>query len=188
MSVTTSSANVEPPPLLFGQRSPSPPSFSSPPQSPNHLHQAQTPVASPPPISQDVDMSTSTTLPPPAGQNHDRQEDALMQDSDGLANGHMEANAGSTNNQEPPPPPPPPPNVAVEVAAVDEDAMDTTPDNSQGLVLPNGSADPQEAPVITPSSPEPNGVAQGEPVSNSEPAPPPTEETVSRKAPFISHG
>ncbi|KAF2181732.1 hypothetical protein K469DRAFT_670879 [Zopfia rhizophila CBS 207.26] len=161
MSVTASSANVEPPPLLFGQRSPSPPSFSSPPQSPNHLHHTQTPVSSPPPQPiEDVDMSTSTTMPPPEGQNHDR-EDAVMEDPEGLTNGHMETN---TNNRNPPTT-----NVAVEIAAVEDDAMDTTPDNGQGLVLPNGSADPQEAIDNTSSSPAPNGITREEPGSNEQP-------------------
>ncbi|KAF2866459.1 hypothetical protein BDV95DRAFT_529194 [Massariosphaeria phaeospora] len=61
-----------PPPVLF-----SPPSFSSPPQSPTHSHHTQVPVSSPPTVD-DVEMSTSTTLPT-TGQRHDR-EDALMQD------------------------------------------------------------------------------------------------------------
>ncbi|KAF2474158.1 DS-domain-containing protein [Lindgomyces ingoldianus] len=146
------SVNVEQPPApLFGQ--PSSPSFSSPPQSPNHLHHTQTPVSSPPPqASDDVDMSASTTLLPPVGQNHDR-EDALMQDSGGLTNGHLETNTNSLES--------PPNAVAVEVAAVDEDAMDITPDSSQGLVLPNGSADPQQAHGNAPSTPAPNGVLPG---------------------------
>lgn len=163
MSVT-SQANVEPPPLLFGQRSPSPPSFSSPPHSPTYLQHTHTPLASPPPLpAPDVDMSTSTTLPP-LGQDHDRQEDALMQDSEGLANGHMETDSSGTDSQSPPPPPLG--NVAVEVAAVDEDAMDTTPDSSQGLVQANGSANPPEAPAISPSSPAQDGTAPAEPTAN----------------------
>jgi len=65
----------------------------------------------------------------------------------------------------------PPSSVAVEVAAVpaDEDAMDTTPDNSQSLVLPNGSADPQEVAGTTPSSPSPNAVVQEEAGNNGQP-------------------
>ncbi|ORY17606.1 hypothetical protein BCR34DRAFT_22357 [Clohesyomyces aquaticus] len=155
------SVNVEqPPPPLFGQ--PSSPSYSSPPQSPNHLHHTHTPVSSPPPQAvNDVDMSASTTSLPPAGQNHDR-EDAVMHDTAGLTNGHVEAN---TNIPEAPSHP-----VAVEVAAVDEDAMDTTPDNSQGLVLPNGSADPQDARDTTPTSPAPNGIAVDD-SDNIEPTP-----------------
>lgn len=153
MSVTTSSASViEPPPLLFGQRSPSPPSFSSPPQSPNHIQHSQAPIASPPPLpTQDVDMNASVTIPPPDGQNHDR-EDAVMEDPGGQTNGHLEL--GTSHGELPGA------DVAVEVAAVDEDAMDTALDNVQGLVLPNGSADPQEPTGNNPSSPAPNGVTQ----------------------------
>jgi hypothetical protein len=93
-------------------------------------------------------MSTSTTLPP-IGQRHDR-EDAIMQD--GLSNGMattQEAESRASPND-----------VAVEVAAVpaDEDAMDTTADDPQNLVLPNGTADPQNATATTPTSPAPNGV------------------------------
>jgi hypothetical protein len=42
--------------------------------------------------------------------------------------------------------------VAVEVAAVDEDAMDTTPDIDTELVLQDGSAGLSQA-IITPTSP-----------------------------------
>jgi hypothetical protein len=83
MSVRTSPANIEPPPLLFGQRSPSPPSFTSPPLSPNHIQPPQSPLTSHPlqqhivESMEDVDMTTSITLQPPTGQNHDR-EDAAM--------------------------------------------------------------------------------------------------------------
>lgn len=91
-----------------------------------------------------------------------------MQDSEGLANGHVEVNPHSINSQEPPAT-----SVAVEVAAIDEDAMDTTPDNSQGLVLPNGSSDPQEPPGITSISPAPNEQSNSE-----EPPLPSTDSTV----------
>lgn len=74
MSAATSFPNVEPPPLLFGQRSPSPP-FS--PRSPLP---SQTPQ-SPPPIQmnepEDVDMTTSAVLP---ALNHDRQDAAMDMD------------------------------------------------------------------------------------------------------------
>lgn len=88
-------------------------------------------------------MNISTTLPP-AGQRHDR-DDAGM--PDGLTNG-LQQNASNTptHNQTN--------GVAIEVAAVsaDEDAMDTTSDDTQDLVLPNGPAEPTP---ITPSSPPP---------------------------------
>lgn len=112
-------------------------------------------------------MSASTTVPPP-GQRHDR-EDAVMQD--GLTNG-LSSNTDDTHththNQAN--------NVAVEVAAVaaDEDAMDTTQDNAQAVVLPNGSAEPQEA-AITPSSPN----DAHEPETNGTENPPPVADIVS---------
>ncbi|OCK80825.1 hypothetical protein K432DRAFT_404386 [Lepidopterella palustris CBS 459.81] len=133
MSVTTSAASVEPPPLLFGQRSPSPPSFSSPPQSPHHLHHPHTPLASPPPhLNEDVDMNASTTLQPSEGQNHDRDED-MMVDSEVLPDGPVQAGDGAQNGISPTP------NGVAGDAAADEDAMDTTPDASQVEPVTNGS-------------------------------------------------
>ncbi|KAJ4354247.1 uncharacterized protein N0V89_005981 [Didymosphaeria variabile] len=112
------------------------------------------PPPPPPPQQQqssgDIDMSTSTTLTP-AGQRHDR-EDGVMQDS--LTNGlHPDASNTQNHNQTN--------SVAIQVAAVaaDEDAMDTTSDDAQDLVLPNGSAEP---PAITPSSPTPPEVENSE--------------------------
>ncbi|CAO2649526.1 Nn.00g069110.m01.CDS01 [Neocucurbitaria sp. VM-36] len=151
-------------PLHFSQQ-PSSPSFSSPPQSPNHRLHAQTPASPPPlpPPPADMDMSSSITTLPPAGQRHDR-EDAEMQDGEGLTNGHGEETANPPSNREPITN-----SVAVEVAAVDEDAMDTAPDTDQERGLPNGSADPNEALVLTPTSPAATGETQVEPSSN-EPA------------------
>lgn len=150
-----SSTAVHPPapPMLFGQQSPSSPSFSSP-QSPTESQYRPAPAmaSSSPPSPQaaeDIDMSMSTTLPP-SGQRHDR-EDAIMQE--GLTNGlQPDPSNTQTQNQAN--------NVAIEVAAVaaDEDAMDTTSDDAQAIVLPNGSAEPREA-AITPSSP--NDTSQG---------------------------
>jgi hypothetical protein len=85
-------------------------------------------------------MNASVTSLPPAGQPHDR-EDADM-DGEGLTNGQGLAST-----------------VAVEVAAVDEDAMDTTPDADDGVLLANGSADPLETAIITPTSPTLNSAA-----------------------------
>ncbi|KAF1957428.1 DS-domain-containing protein [Byssothecium circinans] len=114
-----------------------PPSFSSPPP--------------PPQTSDDIDMSTSTTLPP-TGQPHDR-DDAVMQD--GLTNG-VEQAANSAQIGEPPN------NIAVEVASVaaDEDVMDIAPDASQDLIVPNGTANPLEANGISPASPVAHDVSQ----------------------------
>jgi hypothetical protein len=161
------SVNVEQAPILhFGQ-----PPFSSP-QSPTESQHVQPPASSPPPtLAEDTDMSTSSTLPP-SGQRHDR-EDAVMQD--GLTNGATTSGVVSsiqdTESREPPS------DIAVEVAAVpaDEDAMDTTPDNSQGLVIPNGSVDPQEVAEHTPRPPGPNGVVQGEESNNDQAPPAPTD-------------
>lgn len=108
-------------------------------------------------------MNTSTTLSPPEGQNHDR-EDATMEDSDGLPNGHIEV-AQNTGN-------PPAPQVAVEVAAVDEDVMDTTPDSTQVDGVPNVSSDAQVVAEITPGSPTPNGVSQDASSNNDQAAAP----------------
>ena len=123
VAMSSTAVHQPPPPFLFGQQ---------------QQHPAQPAMASspppPPPTADDLDMGTSTTLPP-AGQRHDR-DDADMQD--GLTNGHE---ANTSNNQ----PHTRANNVAVEVAAVaaDEDAMDTTSDDVQGIVLPNGLAEPQ---------------------------------------------
>jgi hypothetical protein len=166
MSVTTSAA-TEAPSRLFGQRSPTPPPFTSPPQSPAHIHHAQTPE---PP--RDIDMTTSSTLLPLDGQNHDR-EDALMQDSDALSNGHAETNTNTTDTREPPVD-----GIAVEVAAVDNDAMDTAPDDSDGLVLPNGSADPREPSTNSQTAPTPNGenTEPGDQQTSADVPPPPPPE------------
>ncbi|KAJ4302711.1 hypothetical protein N0V90_001601 [Kalmusia sp. IMI 367209] len=120
-------------------------------------------MSSPPAqTSEDVDMSTSTTLPP-AGQRHDR-EDAIMQD--GLPNG-VQPDANSTQDRDQAN------NVAVEVAAVtaDDDAMDTTPDSAQGVVLANGSAEVQDAAAVTPSSPAPDAMSHEEGINGTENSP-----------------
>jgi|SRR5690242_499687 len=136
-------------PLHFQQ--PASPTFSSPPHSPNHL--PRTPTTSPPPAPArptDVDMSASAPTLPQPGQRHDR-EDADMQDGENLTNGQTRtqqaspALAGASTNT-----------VAVEVAVVDDDAMDTTPDTDQHLVLPNGSANPGSTSTAQ-LSPEANG-------------------------------
>ncbi|KAL5388909.1 hypothetical protein DPSP01_002616 [Paraphaeosphaeria sporulosa] len=150
--MSSTAVQPPPPPISFAQQPPSsPPAFSSA-HSPAESHPYTQPAMSspppPPPPQQpqqqsagDMDMTTSTTLPP-AGQRHDR-EDADMQD--GLTNGLQPGASNTpTHNQTN--------NVAIEVAAVsaDEDVMDTTSDDTQGLVLPNSSAEPA---AITPSSP-----------------------------------
>ncbi|KAF1850951.1 uncharacterized protein K460DRAFT_400985 [Cucurbitaria berberidis CBS 394.84] len=161
-------------PLHFSQQ-PSSPSFSSPPQSPNHLLHAQAAASPPTPPSPpsppaDVDMSSSVTTFPPPSQRHDR-EDAEMQDGLGLTNGHAEETPTPPSNHEPTAT-----SVAVEVAAVDndDDAMDTAPDVDSELLLANSSLTPNDASIITPTSPTSpaaNGDTQVEPGSV-EPAPP----------------
>jgi hypothetical protein len=142
-------------PRHFSQQ-PSSPSFSSPPQSPNRLLHAHTPATPPPPPTPDVDMSSSVTTLPPTGQQHDR-EDASMEDGVGLTNGRVAEPLSLSNNGN---------NidstVAVDVAVVDADAMDITPDIDIGFVLPNDSTDPLEA-AVAPTSPPPNEPAAQEP-------------------------
>ena len=70
-----------------------------------------------------------------------------MQDGEAWTNGHVEEPAIPPSDREPVPNA-----VAIEIAAVDEDAMDTTPDTETELVLADGSADPLEA-APTPSPP-----------------------------------
>ncbi|KAF2638924.1 hypothetical protein P280DRAFT_403747 [Massarina eburnea CBS 473.64] len=171
-------ANLEQAPPLYFQQPPSSPPFSSP-QSPRNLP-PQHSFSSTPPLPQapdDIDMSTSTTLPP-TGQPHDR-DDAVMQDGltngvDGAANANANANATSTPNGAPPS------NVAVEVASVaaDEDAMDIAPETSQHLVLPNGAANAQQPDAI---SPEPGSNAETDPVpvaAGETDPPPPTDASI----------
>jgi hypothetical protein len=81
-------------------------------------------------------MDTSAHTSPPAGQNHDRGDEEMQ--------GREEAgnDAASTNT------------VAVEIAAVDEDAMDVTPD--MDLSLSNSPPNAQEAALTIPTSPTPN--------------------------------
>lgn len=105
-------------------------------------------------------MSSSVTTLAPTGQQHDRQ-DADMGEATGVTNessltnglvaeSPVPSNDRETNNT-----------VAVEVAAIDEDAMDTTPDIDTQLVLQDGSTGPLEA-TTTPTSP-PTHEAAGEP-------------------------
>lgn len=120
-------------PLHFGQQ------LSSPSRSPNHLLHAHTPASPPPQPAADMDTSTSVHTWPPAGQNHDR-DDAEMQDTEQPAQ-----RDASTNT------------VAVQVSAIDDDAMDVTPDAEPHALLPNGPpAQAQaDAAITTPLLPIP---------------------------------
>ncbi|KAH6622337.1 hypothetical protein C7974DRAFT_362780 [Boeremia exigua] len=167
------SVSVEQP--LHFQQSTSP-AFSSPPHSPTHLHHAPT-VSSPPPVQQttDADMSTSAHIAPPAGQRRNR-EDADMREVEGLTNGqaHVEQVspllAESSISS-----------VAVEIAAVDEDAMDTTPDTDQRLVLPNSPTGHTDAAAVQPFPPATTGT--GEEVTDSTVQTEPTDVTVDATEP-----
>jgi hypothetical protein len=69
--------------------------------------------------------------------------------------------------------------VAVEVAAGDGEAMDTSPDTDTGLGLPNGSTDPLES-AATPTSPSTNEAAPQEPSDNQVPPTIPSGDEVSQ--------
>jgi hypothetical protein len=159
-------------PLHFSQQ-PSSPSFSSPPHSPAQRLHAQTPASPLPPPPADVDMSAAVTTLPPAGQQHDR-EDANMEDGLGLTNGRVPESRGLSNNGDAVND-----TVAIEVAAVDADAMDTTPDTDTELVLPNSSTDPLEA-ATTPTSPPVNEAPAPEPSNDETPPTVPTGDEVSQ--------
>jgi hypothetical protein len=132
------SVSVEPP-LHFSQQ------LSSPPHSPNHVLHAQTPASPqpppppPPPPAAEFNLSTSASANtmPSTGQDHDRG-DANMQDEDEPAR-----RDASTNT------------IAVEISAIDEDAMDVTPDSETDLSQQNGSAEAQEDTITSPTSPAP---------------------------------
>ncbi|KAF2747698.1 hypothetical protein M011DRAFT_36738 [Sporormia fimetaria CBS 119925] len=125
MSVAASEAAVEP---LSAVNPPSSPSTTSP---PSPLHTANTLLDIPSLVPAPPDMSTSpsSTQPPLDSQNHDREEDSVMQDMDAPEEDHR------TDT-----PSPAEPQVAVQVAAVDDDTMDTTSDSSQGTALPDSSS------------------------------------------------
>jgi hypothetical protein len=87
-----------------------------------------------------------------------------MEDDTDVSNGHVAethtppSDRGPTANT-----------VAIEVAQVDEDAMDTTPDADSGLVLQNSSDEPPHA-ATTPNSPPADG-APVEETSNDQASP-----------------
>ena len=86
-----------------------------------------------------MDMSASHNTFSPIAQNHDRG-DADMQDGDQPT--HRDA---STNT------------IAVDISAIDDDAMDVTPDAEPHSLLPNGPpAEAQDAAIATPTLPAPD--------------------------------
>ncbi|KAF2755881.1 hypothetical protein EJ05DRAFT_81011 [Pseudovirgaria hyperparasitica] len=163
MSVTTSPATLDPPPLLFRQPSPSP--FNAAPLSPNpsahsadsshsHSHSdshslsAANMASLPPPPDDhdhDIDMTTSTTLPRQDGQNHDRQDadmagaedtagSPVLPADDSTSSGHADSDDESEDTM---------PNEEEEEEEEqededeeEEDVMDTTPDLTQLHNLP----------------------------------------------------
>ncbi|KAI4663663.1 uncharacterized protein J4E78_004079 [Alternaria triticimaculans] len=129
------SVSVEPP-LHFSQQ------LSSPPHSPNPVLHAQTPASPPPPppppaAGSNMSASASANTMPSTGQNHDRG-DADMQDGDEPT--HRDA---STNT------------IAVDISAIDEDAMDVTPDAETEPLPQNSPAEAQSATITSPTSPAP---------------------------------
>jgi hypothetical protein len=121
------------------------------------VQHAPAPV-SPPPLQQpaDVNMSTSSSTLPPTGQRHDR-DDADMQDGDSLTNEQTQFGQASADV-----PVPAFNTVHIEVAATDEDAMDTTPDTDQHIVLPTASTGQDSTSVAQSPPPTANGVGGGE--------------------------
>ncbi|XP_014559882.1 hypothetical protein COCVIDRAFT_23905 [Bipolaris victoriae FI3] len=155
------SVSVERQPLHFSQQ------LSSPSRSPTHLLHAHTPTSPQPQPAADMDVSASNnnnTLPP-VGQDHDRT-DAEMQDGDNPT--HRDA---STNT------------VAVEISAIDEDAMDVTPDaEPDALLLNHSSSEAQDSTITTPLSPVPDDSAEA--LSNAIPPPPVDPGSVPPPAPL----
>ncbi|KAG9196223.1 hypothetical protein G6011_01344 [Alternaria panax] len=151
------SVSVEPP-LHFSQQLSSP----SPPHSPTHVLHAHTPVSPqppppPPPAASDVSTSAPADTMSSTGQNHDRG-DAEMQDGDEPAR-----RDASTNT------------IAVDISAIDVDAMDVTPDAETELSLPAGlseAQEAQEAAITTPTSPAPVPDNMTETVIPIDPPPP----------------
>ncbi|KAI9758979.1 MAG: Alsin [Candelina submexicana] len=155
------SSNIEPPPLLFGAR-PSTPDPASQDQQPSHpqslFNSQSSPLDTAPPPATEMDLSTSTTLPQPEGQNHERS-DSEMENTDDVPNSHVveplvaeSADIEDNARQQDPRP----------------EAMDTSPDSQQepssnGVTVPEGDSEasvpaatsevhegdhePQEAPV-----------------------------------------
>lgn len=125
MSVTTSSANMDPPPLLFArERSSTPPSLSQ-----SQLSRFSPRLSPPPMPTEDTDMSMSITLP--QGQNHDRE------DSD------MEGTEETDQVTQPNSPHPP------------ADAMDTTSDTLHAQARLEAAAIMAELAGTAPAPPPP---------------------------------
>ncbi|KAE9970282.1 hypothetical protein BLS_004987 [Venturia inaequalis] len=146
MSAATSFPNVDPPPLLFGQRSPSPP-FS--PRSPLH---SQTPH-SPPPVQmdepEDVDMTSSTVM---HAQHNERQDAAMDM-------GHLQTEqtrmAPTSQTED------------LTDDMLESEDMDTTPDSTP---TDNTVNEQSQTEIVSPASPSPptdtNVILNGDPPPN----------------------
>lgn len=122
-------------------------------------------------------MSSSVTTLAPAGQQHDR-DDANMDEDVNLANDNARHTSRDQSSHDPPNN-----NVAVEVAAVDEDAMDITPDTDAQVVL-----EPEQTDALHPAASSPQPPANGGSVAEDNgdqaaPNPPPDNVTQTENAP-----
>lgn len=171
MSVTTSSANVDPPPLLFGPRSPTPPAFSSfAPSTPQSPRSPRSPRAHPPLLPDDADMSHHNPLasaPQPAQSD---SEDSDMDDTDGS----VEASASQPAANGAAPELARARDAPVVTLHEEQDAMDTSPDPPGSITFgfPNGPSlsfgNLGNQPVPPPPPPPANGApvaAPGEDLS-----------------------
>lgn len=75
--------------------------------------------------------------------------------------------------------------IAVQVAALDDNAMDTTPDAEVELVLPDAPVGQHGATLVTPPSPAPNSGAQVEEADNAPNPPAAFNENASVPAPIV---
>ncbi|OJD28913.1 math and uch domain protein [Diplodia corticola] len=135
MSVTTSSANVDPPPLLFGQRSPTPPSFASFPQTASQS--PTSPRAHPPLFPDDPGLSQNNPHPPAPTVDQSESEDSDMDDTDGSE----ELPAHLIRSGAPLDPAPPPSGPAMALRE-EQDAMDTSPDAPGSFTFGRPNAPP----------------------------------------------
>jgi hypothetical protein len=116
-------------------------------------------------------MSTSLSTLSPTGQRHDR-EDADMQDGNNLTSEQVHSASADL-------PVPAFSTVHIEVAATDEDAMDTTPDTNQQTVLPTASTGQDNTLVAHSPSPTANGVDGAELAASVQIEPIATDDAVS---------
>ncbi|KAL6704573.1 hypothetical protein ACN47E_008083 [Coniothyrium glycines] len=156
---------VEPP--LFTQQTSSP-SFSGQSQSSDDLLHAPAPMPTPASASLPVPVAEAAVSPllaamPPAAQRHDR-EDAYMQDQEESA-GHRQQQEATNSNSNNHNPDAVPSTIAVEIAAMDADAMDTTPDIDTHPVASDGPVGAQaDLPLAPNSAAQRNGPALGQAV------------------------